>query len=56
MTKKFPMGAWVYNPITDFTPDEVDVWADMGLTVTMCGTVKYDEAELVLPFLDRAKG
>jgi len=55
MAKKFPMGAWVYNPITDFTPDEVDVWADMGLTVTMCGTVKYDEAELVLPFLDRAK-
>ena len=55
MAKKFPMGAWVYNPITDFTPDEVDVWADMGLTVTMCGTVDYDNAELLLPFLDRAQ-
>ncbi len=55
MTKKFPFGAWVYNSVNEFTPDEVDVWADMGLTVTMSSIAGYDEAEKLLPFLDRAQ-
>lgn len=56
MANKFPFGAWVYNTITDFTPDEVDVWADMGLTCTMAGII-YNPKDYPLfrQFLDRAQ-
>ncbi|MBE5817549.1 MAG: hypothetical protein E7312_00665 [Clostridiales bacterium] len=56
MAKKYPFGAWVYNPITDFTPDEVDVWADMGLTCTMAGIISGPkDYDLFRQFLDRAQ-
>lgn len=56
MTQKFPLGAWVYNRIEEFTPDEVDVWADLGLTVTMAPSIDYgDDMTKLIPFLDRAR-
>lgn len=56
MAQKFPLGAWVYNRIDEFTPNEVDVWADLGLTVTMAPSIDYgDDMTKLIPFLDRAK-
>lgn len=56
MAKKFPLGAWVYDSVDKFTPDEVDVWADLGLTVTMAPSINYDDdLTKLIPFLDRAR-
>lgn len=56
MAQKFPLGAWIYNRIEEFTPDEVDVWADLGLTVTMAPSIDYDDdLTKLIPFLDRAR-
>lgn len=56
MTKKFPFAIWNYNMLGDFKPEEVDVWAECGLTVTLTERTFYgkdDPADLI-PFLDRA--
>ncbi len=54
---KFPFAIWNYNYVGDFTTDEVDVWADCGLTVTMSPKVRYgkDDPALLIPMLDRAQ-
>ena len=31
----FAFGSWVYNPLSDFTPEEVDTWKEFGLNVTV---------------------
>ncbi len=57
MTKTFPFSIWVYNPVSDFTPDEVNVWANCGLNIPMGPQMAYgqnDPRELI-PFLDRAQ-
>jgi AraC-like DNA-binding protein len=57
MANKFPFGAWVYHSINEIAVDEVDLWANMGLTVTMApGVSMHNEAELekLSQFLDKA--
>jgi len=47
---------WNYNPPSDFTPDEVDLWADCGMTHPMLPKVMtVDELPQLIPFLDRAE-
>ena len=57
MAEKFPISIWCYNNIDEFTPDEVNVWADCGLTVTMSPKVIYgqDEPAKLITFLDVAE-
>ena len=54
--KLYPFGAWVYNPLSDFTPDEVDTWKEFGLTVTMTPAVRYgtDEIKELIPYFENA--
>jgi hypothetical protein len=51
MEKKFPFSMWNYNPPSDFTPDEVKVWADCGMTHPILPSVnKVDNLPLLIPF------
>ncbi len=54
---KFPFAIWNYNNAEDFTADEVDVWAECGLTVAMTQKIVYgqDDPAILLPMLDRAQ-
>ena len=57
MKNYFKFTMWTYPPLIQFTPDEVDVWADCGMTVPMAPKMFYDKddpADLI-PFLDRAE-
>ncbi|MBR6806934.1 MAG: hypothetical protein IKM46_00995 [Clostridia bacterium] len=53
---RFPFSTWIYNPITDFTPDELILWAEAGLTVPFAPRTYIDkhEPELLIPYLDKA--
>ena len=55
--KQFPFGSWIYNPLSDFTPDEVDTWKEFGLTVTMSPLLRYgkDDMKALIPFLEKAE-
>lgn len=56
MAKKFPFSMWNYNPPSDFTPSEVDLWAECGMTHPMLPKVMtVDELPSLIPFLDRAE-
>ena len=55
MNKQFAFTMWVYAPINEFTPDEVDVWADCGMTVPMTPEVGFDDVSALSPYLDRAE-
>ena len=55
MADKFVFSMWTYNDISEFTPDEVDVWADCGLNIPMGPGVSPDNAAAYIPFLDRAQ-
>ncbi len=55
MNKQFAFTMWVYAPINEFTPDEVDVWADCGMTVPMTPAVEFDNVAALGPYLDRAE-
>ncbi|MBQ7474443.1 MAG: hypothetical protein IJS78_00830 [Clostridia bacterium] len=57
MREDFKFTMWVYPPISQFTPDEVDLWADCGMTVPMAPKMFFekDDPALLLPFLDRAE-
>ena len=56
MTKKYPLGTWIYNPINEFTPAEVDRWHDMGLTETLTPRIVFgkDDVRSIIPYLDKA--
>ncbi len=55
MKINFPIGAWIYKRFEDFTPDEVDTWAELGLTAPISPVIDYGEdIEKAIPFLDRA--
>lgn len=47
---------WLYNPTFDFTPAEVDVWKECGMTAPMGPAMHYgkDDPRDLIPFLDRA--
>ena len=56
MNKQFAFTMWVYAPVREFTPDEVDMWADCGMTVPMTPKIeKGDDVGLLAPYLDRAE-
>ena len=56
MAQKFPFSMWNYNPPSDFTPDEVNLWADCGMTHPMLPRVtNVDDLPTLIPFLDRAE-
>lgn len=54
---KYHLSTWVYNPVEEFTPDEVDLWADCGLTVPVAPRLEIgkNRPEELIPFLDRAQ-
>ena len=55
MARKFPFTMWTYNDVSEFTPDEVDVWADCGMTDPMGPATSINKAEALIPFLNRAQ-
>ena len=57
MAQKFPFSCWMYNPVDDFTPEEVGVWAECGLTTPMSPKIVYgkDDPKKLIPFLDAAQ-
>lgn len=57
MAEKFPIGFWNYNGIEDFEPEEVSVWADCGITVTMAPRFIYgmDDPDRLHSMLDAAE-
>lgn len=55
MVDRFHFGAWTYRSVNDITPDEVDIWANSGMTATMSPEVSYRDTEKLIPFLDRAQ-
>ena len=57
MAQKYPFSIWVYNPITDFTPDELELWAECGMTAPLSPQMVYgkDDPSLLLPWLDKAE-
>ena len=57
MAQKFPFAIWNYNLFGDFKPEEVDVWAECGLTVTLTERIFYGKDDLtgLIAFLDRAE-
>ncbi|MBR3423529.1 MAG: hypothetical protein IKN50_06060 [Clostridia bacterium] len=55
MNKKFVFSMWTYNDVSEFTPDEVDVWADCGMNVPMSPAVGLENVGTLSPYLDRAE-
>jgi len=56
-TTKYPFGAWIYPNQKNFTPNEVDTWAELGLTVTLGAKLgdSVEELETFKGFLDTGK-
>ena len=57
MNKKFVFSMWTYNDIREFTPDEIDVWIDLGMTLPMLPTtyIGRDDPSILKPWLDKAQ-
>ena len=56
MTNQYPFSMWVYNPLSEFPPEELEVWKECGMTTPMTPKVYYgknDPLELI-PYLDKA--
>ena len=45
MTSKFPIGFWNYQPIRTITTDDVQTWADCGITLTMSPNYDHNRPE-----------
>ena len=57
MTENFPLGGWAYPALKELTIEHIDLWAGMGLTVTMSPRVDYPDKEgleELKKWLDRA--
>lgn len=56
MAEKYPFSMWVYNTASDFTPDELEVWKECGMTIPMTPSISCDEdgKRTLKAFLDRA--
>ena len=57
MNKKFVFSMWTYNDINEFTPDELDVWVDLGMTLPMLPATRIgrDDPSILKPWLDKAE-
>jgi len=56
MAKTFPFSIWVYKPLSDSTPDEVNTWAECGINIPMTPAVSWkSDLTRLIPFLDRAE-
>ena len=57
MNKRFVFSMWTYNDISEFTPDEIDVWIDLGMTLPMlpAASIERDGPETLLPWLNKAQ-
>lgn len=53
---KFVFSMWTYNGIGEFTPDEIDVWADLGMNIPMLPStvIGRDDPKILIPWLDHA--
>ncbi len=56
MSERYKFSMWVYNPVTDFTPDELKIWKECGMTTPMAPRTSFDkdDPKELIPFLDRA--
>ena len=54
---KYPFSTWIYNPLSDFTPDVLEVWAHAGMNVPMTPKMYYgkDDPTSLIPWLDKAE-
>ena len=56
MSQKFPFTTWVYNPVSDFAPEELDLWKGCGFTHPMAPRIfNGTSPEELIPFLDAAE-
>ncbi|MBR4933480.1 MAG: hypothetical protein IKZ03_03385, partial [Clostridia bacterium] len=57
MATKYPFSMWVYNPICEFPPEELEVWKESGMTIPMTPKVYYgkDDPKILIPYLDKAE-
>ena len=57
MNKKFVFSMWTYNNISEFTPDEIETWVDLGMTIPMLPSadIDRDDPSILIPWLDKAK-
>ncbi len=56
MARKYPFSMWVYNDISEFTPDEVDLWVECGMTIPLTPAVNPGgDVSVLIPFLNRAE-
>ena len=53
----FVFTMWTYNDLCEFTPDEMDVWVECGMTHPMLPKtyIGKDDPKALLPWLDRAQ-
>ncbi len=56
MAKQYPFSMWVYNPLCEFPPEELEVWKECGMTTPMTPKVYYgkDDPKILIPYLDKA--
>ena len=57
MNDKFVFTMWTYNHISEFTPGELDVWVDLGMTIPMlpATVIGRDDPSVLIPWLDHAE-
>lgn len=57
MATKFPFSIWNYNTVSERSPEDVNDWAECGLTATMTPTIFYgkDDPASLIPYLDAAE-
>ena len=55
MARKYPFSMWVYNDIDEFTPDEIDMWVECGMTIPLTPSVGRKDVGKLIPWLDKAQ-
>ena len=57
MTTKYPFSMWVYNPLSDFPPEELESWKECGMTAPLAPKTYYgkDDPKSLIPYLDKAQ-
>lgn len=57
MSKKYVFSMWVYHHISEFTPDEMEIWKECGMNVPCSPVIQYgkDDPALLIPWLDKAR-